>query len=836
MGKLCWWCAKTFSGFTEMKKALLLVLFFSGYFLPCFSANVHGNITDEKNQPLPFVNVFIQGTSTGTTANVDGNYSIDLEPGEYNLVFRMIGYRQRTERIILPGTSLGMNVQLFPESYLLKEVKVSASSEDPAYDIIRKAQKKRKYYLEQVKSYSCDAYVKSTQRITSYPKKILGQDVDLSEILDSSTGIVYLSESVSKLYFKQPDQYKEVMVSSKVSGNNRAFSFNQATDVLFNFYENLVDINGVSKRGFISPLAPSAFFYYRFTLEGTFMENGETVNKIHVVPRRMNDPVFQGDIYILDDSWRIHSTDLFVTKKQQVEFLDTLRIHQSFVPVEKNIWMNFSNQLSFVFSFFGFHGRGVVLGINNHYNIHPDFIPHFFNGEVMKIEKEANKKDSAYWEKMRPVPLISEETRDYSKRDSTVKIHESRSYRDSVDRKSNKFSLSDLLIGGYTYNKSYSHESFSFSPLTRHLQFNTVEGLTAGMDVSHSKRFKDDPWRGITFGTLLRYGFSNSHFNAYFYYHKRYDPSRLASYTVSAGTEVIQFNNQKPISELINTVYSLVSEENFMKIYEKRFASFQRQSELFNGFSLELYAEYADRLPLVNTSGYSIFHVPGHEYTSNDPLNPATDNFHFKRNQSLSLDVNARIRIKQQFMTRPEGKFISGSKYPTLGIQYRKGMKDIAGSDVDYDLISASVADRIKLGLIGTFHFHIAAGKFLNEKSFYFMDMHHFNGNQTILSAFRLNGFKLLNYYQYSTTNFYTEAHGEQELGGLILNKIPVIRKLKLNEVAGIHYLHTGQLKNYVELAIGIEKLNFFRIDFVTSFTNGRHAATGFVLGMKGIF
>jgi len=83
----------------------------------------------------------------------------------------------------------------------LNEVKINASAEDPAYEIIRHAQKKRKFYLNQVGGYSCNVYVKSTQKLISYPKKILGQKVDLDEVLDTATGIFYLSESVSKFSF-----------------------------------------------------------------------------------------------------------------------------------------------------------------------------------------------------------------------------------------------------------------------------------------------------------------------------------------------------------------------------------------------------------------------------------------------------------------------------------------------------------------------------------------------------------------------------------------------------------------------------------------------------------
>jgi hypothetical protein len=59
-----------------------------------------------------------------------------------------------------------------------------------------------------------------------------------------------LSESESKLSYIKPGKYREVMISSKVSGSNRAFSFNRATDIGINFYQNLLEMEGLSAQAF----------------------------------------------------------------------------------------------------------------------------------------------------------------------------------------------------------------------------------------------------------------------------------------------------------------------------------------------------------------------------------------------------------------------------------------------------------------------------------------------------------------------------------------------------------------------------------------------------------
>ena len=113
------------------------------------------------------------------------------------------------------------------------------------------------------------------------------------------------------------------------------------------------------------------------------------------------------------------------------------------------------------------------------------------------------------------------------------------------------------------------------------------------------------------------------------------------------------------------------------------------------------------------------------------------------------------------------------------------------------------------------------------------MDYSHFFGNQTVYSNFTFTSFQLLDYYASSTQNYFIEAHYEHDFSGFILNKFPLLRKLKLNELAGIHYLYTDKQPNYFEVFVGIEKLRAVRVDFVTAFENGKQTAAGFRFGLE---
>lgn len=815
-------------------KLFFCILLISGIHInvDATSLKLSGIVTEENGASIPFANVYIEGTSKGTTTNIEGKYTLELEPGTYIIVYRFIGFKQKKEQITIANSPVVKDLILSPEAYQLNEVKIVAGAEDPAYAIIRQAQKKRKDYANEVEEYKSNVYIKSTQKLLSYPKKIFGQKVEIDEFVDTVTNIFYLSESVSELSFKLKDHTKEEMISSTVSGQPKAYSFNKASDLLVSFYENLIQIGGLTPRGIVSPISASALFYYDYRLEGTFVENGYTVNKIKVIPKRKSDPVFTGDIFILDDSWRFHSIDLQITTAQQIQVIDTFRIKQSFVPVEKEQWMLFNTQYAYHFSIFGFVGNGIVLGIFSQYQLHPDFPKGYFSGEVLKVKKESNTKDSLYWESYRPVPLTNDEKVDYQRKDSTRVIYESREYLDSMDSKYNKFKLSNIITG-YTHSNSFKHTQYSTSSFLENIQFNSVEGWNTVLTLDYSKLWEEPTDHSLKISPSLRYGFSNEHWNGKVEASYSYNDERHSILKLEGGTDVVQFNANNPINPFVNSMYSLLARKNYMKIYEKQYLRLGHESEIFNGVRFGIAGEYADRIPLRNTTSYAIASTGDRIYTSNVPNFPYFfDGFEFPRNQSLSIEGELRIRFKQQYISRPEGKYILGSKYPELKISYKKGIKT-GITDTDYDLIRASVKDDIKVGLLGDLTYVIAAGKFLRFDALYFMDSHHFNGNQTWFSAFRTEDFLNLDYYRYSTTMPYLEGHVRHNFGGFLLNKIPLIRKLKLNEVAAVHYLYTDPLNHYTEVSLGIEKLNFIRLEVYTSFAENKRGPIGILFGIR---
>ncbi|MCP4456623.1 MAG: carboxypeptidase-like regulatory domain-containing protein [Cytophagales bacterium] len=807
---------------------ILLVLLFAVLVSSSIAQQLTGKTLDEKGEPLPFATIHILGTTTGTTSNSNGAYHLNLDPGKYTIVVQYVGYQKEQKEIKVGSSNFEIDFQLLPEVFKLREVVVTAG-ENPADRVIREAIKKRKFYLKEVNAYSCNVYIKGLQRLDTFPEKILGIKLTLD------TGIVYLSESISELKFMQPDRISERMISSKVSGNNQGFSWNQASDMMINMYEGTFIIDGLSERPFVSPIANNAFLFYDYELIGLIQEGDLLINKIKLLPKRATDPVFDGHIYIVEDEWRMHSVDALLTKSRGIEFVDSLTLRQVFAKADHEIWMPISQRFGFMFKVFGIKGSGHFNAVYSDYQIEPNyellasnniqvedssalFDKKDFTKEIMYVEEGSNEKDSIYWQAARPIPLSSIEVRDYHDKDSIRIVKDSKVYKDSVDVERNKLTVGKLLLSGYTIHRSYDEHRFDFPTILSSFQYNTVEGAVTNLGFSYVKL--QDRRFHYRISPEVRYGFSNEKLHAKTTFFFRTLDKKFTSFSGGGGQYVSQINESNPVDEFMNTFNSLVYGRSFIKLFEKGFVYGQYQQEIVNGLFMWTRLEYANRNQLFNTSNYSFKDQT--YYEPNQPVNAELADTSIGQHQALVFDLNLRVRFGQTYQTRPDRRIIYKPKTPELTIKYRKGLA-ILGSDVNFDKWELSIADDMNFGLVGNSKYIVSTGGFMNKKQLPFINYQHFNGN-TLWYA-RVEGdrqYQLLDYYLFSTSENYLEIHYEHHFNEFLLNKIPLLRKLNWQAVASTHYLTTKAVGNYLELGVGIEHIfKFMRIDYFRSIQDG---------------
>ncbi|WP_438962041.1 DUF5686 and carboxypeptidase regulatory-like domain-containing protein [Nonlabens sp.] len=820
-----------------MQRALTIVMLFL-YALA--QAQISGTLYDSSKEPIAFASIYVEGTYIGTTTNNNGQYLLKLpENGSYNVVFQSLGYKTQRLTVNFNGTAIIKDVTLEEELTTLDAVEIS-NGEDPAYRVIRAAIKNREKNRKKFSSYTADFYSRGLWRLEDVPEKFMGEKIgDLDGSLDSlsRSGIIYLSETVSEISYEAPDHFKERIVASKVSGDDNGFSVNSAEGANFDFYNNNIDLNN----RIISPIADYALGYYNYKLVGTFYDDHKfLINKIEVTSKRPKDNTFNGTIYIVEDQWTIYGLELTTGGENiNVPVIDQLVFNQSFTYEEESgDWIKRSQSIDFSFSLFAFKGKGRFIANYTNYNFLPRFDKKHFGPEVLSFATGANKKDSTYWNKKRPVPLTAEEDREYVKKDSISTVRNDPMYKDSVDQVRNKFKLEDIILG-YQYRNSNKRTAIGYRGLTDFKGFNTVQGHVIGTGLYYSKGYDEDYNKYLYASMDMDYGISDERvrYNGSVYY--RFNRVNRRTIRLSGGTAVRQINNREPISALENTISSLFFERNFAKFYEVDYANLSYSQELFNGLFASASVGYEQRQPLQNTEDQVIFRNSGVSYTSNNPLELDQNRLAFiDEHEIVKVGLGFTIRPGQKYQSYPDQKYnIRNEKYPTITLNYEGGF----GSDRrDYNFhqLRASLYQSFDMGNVGRSSYWINGGTFINGDGISFIDHQHFNGNRLRYKLEALNpyGFGLLNYYDYSTNSDYAQVHLQHDFKGFILGKIPGLNKLNYDLILSGKALFTDR-NPYFEASAGIDNIGIgkfrpLRVDYVHSITSGRSYGA-FVIGIN---
>ena len=812
---------------------------------------VYGKITDTDGHPLPFSSVTVKEfQQLGGVSNNVAAYSISMPKGEYTLICQRVGYQKLEKKIKIANEDIQLDFVLELQKVLLEEVVISNSGENPAYRVIRNAIKKRPEYLKQISVFQCGLYSKDLIKLRNLPDKIMGQKIDSSDKKDmgldsSGNGIIYLSESFSNVTSAPPDKLKMEVKQSRVSGSN---GFGFAFPAFIQFYENNIDIfnGGVNSRGFISPIADGALRYYKYRMMGTFTENGNTVYTIKVTPKRNFEPCFTGVINITDNDWRIHSLDMMVTKNAQLELMDTVKISQLFNPTTEDIW-NVKNQtIYFNIRFFGIDAVGYNVSVFSDYLINPNLNKNHFDKVVIKYDTAVSKQPKTFWDENRPVPLTVEEKQDYSRKDSLFKVSqdsfEVNNRIDTLKKRQGKVKWENIFHAGVSHMHYSKNNTFRWgiNPLLFGTGFNNAEGLYTDLSGYVNKNLKNKSLLQVM--PHVRYGFSNERWNTWL--EVKYSGGITKNkmnvgkwmWDFEAGKKIVQFNEQEPVAPLTNTISVLLYGRNPMRTYEKITlnASYKRSWE--SGLQLGVKLNYADRIPLFNTTDFSFVKGNKKSFSENWALSKNTDTG-FSRHQAFVSTFEISINPGQKYIQFPDRRVSMGSEYPTITARYMKGINGVVGSDVDFDRWELEVLDDVNLKLMGTLKYKFLAGGFLNNKSLFIQDMKHFLSNSIRATTAYVNGFQLMDsYINSNAASFYSEAHIEHHFNGLITNKIPFLKKWKWNLVAGANGYYIRNNDHYQEYFVGIENiLKVFRVDFVTAYQNGKPNRSSFVVGLGGL-
>lgn len=804
-------------------------------------SQIKGTVKSTDGQPIPFVSIALENTYNGTSANNDGAYELALtKTGSYTVVFQSIGFKSKKVPINVTALPHTLNVVLENESYQLQEVIVS-NKDNPANAIIKQAIAHREENLKKTARFEADFYSKGVFKAKNIPKRIMGMKLEVPEgSLDSTgSGIISLSETVSHISFEHPNNLKEKIIASKMSGQSSEYSYNSAREAQYNFYDDYLEFADAETR-LISPIGKNAFAYYKYTLEGSFFDgHNNQVNKIKVTSRRDKEPTFDGYIYIVDDSWALYAVEVSVKGyRLRQPAMKSLAVQQTYTyNPENKIWSKTLQTFDIEAGLFGMGVHGHYTQVYSNYTFPEKFDEGTFKYRFADFEKDASKKGNEYWETNRPVPLSTEERGDYTKKDSIYAKKIVTANNDSILKKKNKFKIWNVL-DGYTYSKPQRY--FKYDGVLDLPNHNTVQGWNLGTKIAM-----------VLTDTVRKRSLSPT---AYFNYGIAEDrlrvwgelPLRIGkrTFNFAGGNRIEQFNPSEPISPLFNSISTLFFKDNYMKLYDKRFARVTHDFSLLKKLGMHAGLEYSKRRALFNNTDYVIF-KDSEPFTSNNPLEPYNYTSEpFVEHSLAKARISASYRFKRDnysYYRQNDNKnynAVTDGVDPGLFLTYEKAF---AGDvkQYNYDFVAFRATYTTTVDDKGDFGVNFKAGKFFGADRIAFPDFKHFNGNQTHVSISEnyLNVFNLLPYYSLSTNNSFVELHAEHNFKGYIMNKVPLLDSLLWDLVIGYHGLTTPENKPYNEFTVGFDNVGFgafrfLRVDYVRAYQGG-FVRDGVVFGLK---
>lgn len=869
-----------------LRFTFISVLFFIGVKL--HAGGIRGIVTDTQGERLAFTSVIVKGQNAGTMTNAEGEYAINLKPGTYEINFQFVGYKTLTRRAVVANNFIELNVRMEQQFIMLNEARVSSKEEDPAYSIMRKAIAKRGIHQKQVLSYSANAYVRNSILLNKIPL-LLKKDLYKQNIIE---GVPFLSESVMEIVFNQPNSKFTKILGQKSTFNNISISDGF---YLFNFYDPGHDR--------ISPLSPVAFRYYRFEYEGFFEDRGLIVNKIRIIPKSYGEGVWQGTIYIIDDYWNIHSVNV-----ETIANGLNLKLNQYYSPVEK-VWMPINQQLDFWGKLIGFDFviKAQLNAAYSSVKTNPAFVEEIkvidelkegkvqesisanelnnskteellkeqkefsiknlqkimkafdkeernkakankeeadvISRELVVIDPQSRSKDSSFWNHMRKIPLTTKEEESYAYGDSIRVAHVVN--RDSLKNDSLKKSWRYFLLN-YDFklkNGKYLNYESPFMPFVG-LNYNSVEGIVSdlGLGFKNHSTFGSKPrLRYYVYGNL-RYAFQEKAVRGKVGGEFEAGTSKL---TVGAGKYTAQFDANSLIFEWMNSFTTLLNEQNFIKIYDRKYINLGYSYNQDARLTFSTHVELAERSPLENLNEiYTIKDYKKNGFSANNPPNAELGESAFIQHKAFIWQSIVKWTPSSKVIIRNGvRKYLTGGA-PIITFIYKKGMLD-----ADFDYLSLNVKQHINMGLLGKLDYMLEAGDFVNDKKIYLMDMKHINNSYLnalqvgLFARYRMletrmplpgnDGASFINPYRFSTKGAYLQGHVINEFKKLLLTQLSFVRMKGLKEDIFFNYLNSPVLKNYMEVGYGIDGiLKAVRLEFVGSFENGKYLRSGLKLGV----
>ena len=803
---------------------------------------VKGIVTDSvTGEALPSVTIVFKGTNIGTTTDIDGHFSLSTRtPGKVLEVVYM-GYDTQHLKV-LPGRTNNLKIRMRESEIALHEVTVKPKrekyrrKENPAVAFVRQVIARRDDNDPRNRDYfRYDQYEKIVIAKNDYkpkPKKDgkTGKFDFLSEFVDTldvGTTILPISvkEKAQTVYYRRdPRSEKTVVKGNKSSGVDEVFSRDGVQQFLNEVFRE-VDIyqNNIPLflQRFVSPLSSIGPTFYKYYLLDTLDVEGDRCADLAFVPFASESFGFTGHLYVtLDSAYFVRKAILNVAQDINLNFISRMTIEQDFERGPDSTRVITKDDISVDFKLSekskGFYARRLNVYTHQSFEVPEGRQEQIFKESAPVItQKEAYSRTEDFWEEVRPQEAIQRNPNSMEKLMAKLR---------SVPIFAVTEKVVSVLVSGYIpTSKVPDKNKFEFGPMNSTINGNAIEGARFRVGGATTPQLSKN-WfvegyaaygtrdNKMKYDALVEYSFNDR-----------------KTYRKEFPMHSLRFEYMYDINKL-GQQYMYTSKDNVLLAIKRKKdtrATYLRNAELtysrehYNGISynavIRNFREYATDYAQFDRIGAGGAVTPVRKYD----MTELELKFRYGKNEKFYQTHDERIPITYDALI--------------FNLEHTMSKKGFLGSSYDYHRTELGIQKRLWFSAFGFVDVIGKAGKVWNKVPYPLLILPNANLTYTIQpeAYTNMNAIEFINdeYISWDVTYY---------MNGLILNRLPLIKKLKWREVLCFRGLwgHLTDKNNpmktgeglyafpvgsgvmgrapYMEASVGIENIfKFMRLDYV---------------------
>lgn len=819
---------------------ILLSTFVTGSEAYGMTRRIFGVVTDSiTGEPLPFANIQSTKDNKGNIiADEKGMFRLLITDEGEGWTVSYMGYKPYPLPLFVSDTTI--NLRLAPVTKDLNEVIVKRQKEryskrnNPAVDFMTRLRRESRLH-DPLKEddYSFDKYEKTVlawndfnsdfqKGFLSKGGKFLQNYIDTSDCTGQRILDLIIKEKFStQIKSRDPAAKKEIIRGYRSAGIDEMVT-QQNMQVLLEDVIREVDIFGndiiMLQNRFVSPLSAIGADFYKYYLTDTVYIGQDKCIELSFAPRNPESMGFNGKIFVIadDSTMSVKKVTMRVPHDINLNYVDDLYITQNFetdsIGNRRKIYDDVCIEMQIMPGTPRLYARKTTVYDNFSYEKREDLDEYYRKLGINLYEEGYDKREESFWNEHRSLPMSAAEER------MGMLMHEMRK---------NKFlywteKVISLMESGYV--RTGNPSKFDFGPLNTLISANSVEGARfriGGMTMSalnphlFAKGYvaygtKD---RKIKYDAMLEYSFAKKKRHSYewprhgFFVSYQYDLDMIGQHYLFTNPD--------------NIFLSLKRKESILVTYRRNLKA-GYVLELPNNFSVEAAFDHQRQiptkwLPFITTSGTELPYYDQSSFNITLRWAPVEK---FVQGRSIRVPVNMDAWIFQ--------------------LTHEYGPKKLAGAAFTLNRSELSIQKRLWMSAFGYMDIILKGGKVWSGVYYPALLWPNANLSYTI----QPESYSLMNAMEFANDR-YLALDFTYFGNGILFNRIPLIKKLKMREAFTFKGLCGGlsdrnnpektegllqfpvdshsRIMNrtpYMEIGVGLDNiLTFLRVDYLWRLT-----------------